>query len=894
MLRPSIARKVLRVRSARLGYRGLHAHLLNISCSPLPSEHPSEPPIATRFPLYRREEFQREPPITQAMIDSLPTDEGLSRQLKRKVTKKAVEDIPEWSEEDLRAFYLDLVKTGVKEGESLEAIKAPENQVELLSDEQRRSTLAKMSSRLLGQGQGQGHSNEASSLPPVHRGKVSFARLPYAILESLAPLAILSGPSETSKGKAVEDVAARLDVPLGLVSNTEWSALFQELIQRQDAVAAEAVLDLMNAHGMPVDSHLIDEIMHVHAMQGRPDEVKRLVLEVAAAGDAILPVHQDKIVLSLLQQSPSDARPAIAHLLQAEEAATPFPQSSYQLAISHLTTPSPDVHPNAHTRSLAWDLFAHMRLKAHPTPTREMYATMIRSCGDANQPQPERARDLWLEMTQQERMEPNGEGYNAIIRALGSTKKDYLEAFDLLRQMLVKHNDATFVPFEDDNGIPRFSKFVPTLETFNAVMEGAKRAGDINRARWVLTEVLKLSRAGQALQVAVWKDGADESLLSAVFMTYAAWKPVVKKQGLKLRTGGEAESGDAAAEAAVDDASKEAAHLDVDVLQDVEDVVTQEPLMDELTLDEPPVSTPTTPLSSADALRECTSLFKRILSDNEAVREGSNDFLPFKSVRLSPRLINSYLSVHLVHGTSLIGLKKVHDEAWQDAAKTSMSSVEPNGWSYMFLLEKCSSGARVISPAERPLAVSWGRELWSSYLSFYSTASSYLERNYTAEHPLAKARKRWIMGLGDRQVERVWKAAIKLESVHGDVDQALKILEDFVRRFPAEEISRSYKPIPEAGLSIRMALPSATPEADVPPLLLFSDVQALHQRLVKEKRFGSVRRLKWVVEGYTGALAKRRKWRMKGVAQGRERMAEKRHRRGTYGAVEGEHSEELN
>ncbi|WVQ70692.1 hypothetical protein IAR50_000214 [Cryptococcus sp. DSM 104548] len=877
MLRSSIYRKVLRARSARIAYRSLH--------SPLPFENPSEIPIASRFPLYRPEEYQREPPITQELINSLPTDESLSRQLKRKVTKKAVESLPEWSEQDLRAFYLDLVKTGVNEGEALEVIEAPGEKMRLLSDEQRKSTLIKLSSRLLGQGQHR--SNEVSSLPPVTRKKVSFARMPYTILESLAPLAILSGPSETSKGKAVENAAAKLDVPLGLVNSTEWNALFQELLQRQDAPAAEAVLDLMNAHGMPVESHMIDEVMHVHAMQGRPDEVQRLVLEVAAAGDAILPVHQDKIILSLLQQSPSDARPAIAHLRQAEAAATPFPQSSYQLVISHLTTPTPDVQPNAHTRSLAWDLFAHMRLKAHPTPTREMYATMIRSCADANQPQPERARDLWLEMTQQERMEPNGEGYNAIIRALGSTKKDYLEAFDLLRQMLVKHNDATFVPFEEDNSIPRFSKFVPTLETFNAVLEGTKRAGDINRARWALTEVLKLSRAGQALGVAVWKDGADESLLSAIFMTYAAWKPVVKKQGLKLKTDGEAEKGDVATEAAeVEGVSKEEAFLELDVLQDVEDVATREPHMDELTLDEPPVSTPTTPLSSADALRECTSLFNRILSDNQAAREGSQDFLPFKGVHLSPRLINSYLSVHLVHGASLAGLKEVHDDAWKNAATASGSIVEPNGWSYMFLLEKCSSGARVVAPAERPLAVSWGRNLWSSYLSFFTTASSHLERKFAAQHPLALARKRWVMGLGDRQVERVWKAAIKLESVHGDVDKALEILEDFVRRFPAEEISRSYTPIPEAGLSIKMALPSSTPEADVPPLLLFTDVQALHQRLVKEKRLGSVRRLKWLVEGYSGALAKRRRWRMKGVAQGRERRTEKRLEQETYGTVE--------
>ena len=91
-----------------------------------------------------------------------------------------------------------------------------------------------------------------------------------------------------------------------------------------------------------------------------------------------------------------------------------------------------------------------MRLKAHPIPTKQLYTTMIRTCGDPRDPQPERARDLWIEMTQEgNKVSPTREEYDAIIRALGSTKKDYLEAFELLRQMLAKHHDATFVPFED-------------------------------------------------------------------------------------------------------------------------------------------------------------------------------------------------------------------------------------------------------------------------------------------------------------------------------------------------------------------------------------------------------------------------------------------------------------
>lgn len=601
-----------------------------------------------------------------------------------------------------------------------------------------------------------------------------------------------------------------------------------------------------------------------------PASIFFIILWCGIVGETVSSDQQDNYILSILRQTPSNPGPAIARLRQAEIAGTPFPQSSYQAVISHLTSPSSIVQPNSHTRAVAWDLFAHMRLAAHPTPTRELYTTMIKSCGEANQPEPERARDLWIEMTEQEKIEPNTEAYNAIIKSLGSTKKDYLEAFDLLRQMLVKHNDAVFVPFEEDDGIPRFSEYVPTLETFASVLEGTKRAGDVNRARWVLTEVIKLSRAGQALNVPNWKEGPSGDLMASVFMTYAAWNPVLRKKEVKMRkAASEGASEKVIIEKEEHRLPKGEEFLNVDVLQDVVESSADSSSID-YTFEEPPVNDYLTPLSSADAIRECTSLFHRILSDIQS-SSSTSDFLPFRHVYITPKLINSYISVYNAHGPSLSSVKQVYDTIWEEASRASGLSVKPNGWTFIPLLEKCASGSRGgIFPADRSLALSWGRTLWSSYLSFFKSASSKLASIRSSEH-LTIQRRKYLFGLGDRQTERIWKAVIKLEALHGDTDQALKLLEEFHATYKPDAVTQSYAPLPEVGLRLKMFTPAMTPEADVPPLLLFDDIKPLHQRLVREARAKDIKKVKWIVAGYEQSLKTRRGWRMKGVGQMREK-----------------------
>ncbi|WVF67945.1 hypothetical protein IAT40_002707 [Kwoniella sp. CBS 6097] len=925
MLRATFARKVIRLRSARvrIAQRSVHGYESSESL-PILTDLPPTPEPTRPFPLYQRPPEPQYIPLNQETLDSLPSSSKLSKELKVRLTKKAVENLPELQEEDIKRFYKDLVLTGLEDaGHEKLALEAPEELKRLpFPAEERKDILRELEDRLLAPlhrhqrigvptTQEEGIENRVGQ---VVKSETEGKRIPrhVRLLEELAELAVIDqGPSGTSKSPASQTMQpARMDIPLGVVSSREWKALFEEFLARKDARGAESLLDVMHLHGVAVDEDRISSVMRTDAEAGRVEDVGRLMLELSQSGLPITDSHKDLLILSLLRKTPSEPRAAINQLLSAEAAGQPYPQSSYHVAITHLTKPSSFLQPDAQTRAMAWDLFTQMRFAAHPTPSREMYNTMIRTCGEATQPQPERARDLWLEMTESDKIQPTRDEYTSLIRALGSTKKDYLEAFDLLRQMLAKHHDATFVPFAEEDGeggstsLPRFSAYVPSLETFTALLEGTKRAGDLNRARWILTESVKLARTGQMLGSKDWMKGVDEDVLSGVFMTYAAWKPVIGRHAVKLKEGAQVSATDqntspSSGEPVTSTETKDGGSagsgqanewLDIDVLEElVEPPVenagvqsrTESTEHIESTESQQESERPVVPVSSTDALREADALFQRILHDIRQVRTSTSDvqhseevYLPFKNVRLTPRLVNSYISVHLAHSPSLESAKQKYDETWSTVSEISGGIVRPNGWTYLHVLEKCSMGNRGgVSAGDRAISLAWGQEIWESYLTWSESATETLA---TIIDPSARARQTWLAGLGERQIERIWRANIRLQAVHGSVDRSLSLLEDFAARYPSTEITRTYAPLPNMGFKVKMSTAATIPEVAVPPYLTFKDVDVLHARLVKtggpENGWNAdgLMKVKTIIRGYEGRLKERRRWRMRGWQRGRD------------------------
>ena len=493
---------------------------------------------------------------------------------------------------------------------------------------------------------------------------------------------------------------------------------------------------------------------------------------------------------------------------------------------------------------------------------------MIKACGDAKDPQPERARDLWVEMTTEgDVVIARREEYDAIIRALSSTKTDYLEAFEILRQMIARHQDAVLVPFEDEPS-STWSIHLPTLETFTALLEGTKRAGDLERTRWILSEFVRLVSSSQA-KGEKRLDGPDDEMMTGVFMTYAAWKPIIRREGLKVL-------GSAAAQ------NPQAETEDLGIKSPTDTANSRPPARSDSDLEVPS----TGPSSSADAIRECIALFDQIMYTASISTSARNNLgKPFRNVRISTRLVNSYLSVHLAHSPSLAVARQTWLSTW-DQVRSLRDSLSPNGWSYLHVLERCSSGIRGgVLAEDREDALQWGRKIWEEYRPFVVAQSSKKlqpmsdgdesrqDHDYSGTYP--HPRERWLLGLGDRQIERCWRSIIRLHVLSGDIPTAMTLLDQFYLLHPPAAILRGYSPLKRTDLAIHMTSLGSIPEPDVSPHLLWKDMDVLHQRLVREEDWKGVAKVKWIAKGYEGALLKRRRFRLKGAGLARERRDER-------------------
>lgn len=132
---------------------------------------------------------------------------------------------------------------------------------------------------------------------------------------------------------------------------------------------------------------------------------------------------------------------------------------------------------------------------------------MIQACARGPHPSPERAIDLFIEMTADNRLPPSAEAYTGVIRACArqGSKENYFEALRFLRQML-------------DSNIE------PSRSTFNSVLEGAKLHGDLPRARWMLIKMIGVGG----------KSAPDANSLGLVFQTYAAYQ-LPSKQAVRSK-----------------------------------------------------------------------------------------------------------------------------------------------------------------------------------------------------------------------------------------------------------------------------------------------------------------------------------------------------------------------
>ncbi|THH06590.1 hypothetical protein EW145_g3981 [Phellinidium pouzarii] len=599
-----------------------------------------------------------------------------------------------------------------------------------------------------------------------------------------------------------------------LLSLTEWDALVRTCLESNEMEAAEYTLELMKQSGVTIPEELLNEVTNVYARIGNVDAVVALFNRFVGKATE----RQRDLHIKAHLRSPSEEKERIESALNVlhnyEALALLPPVQSYTRLVTALFSARSAQH-----QAQAWDLFAHMRYVAHPTPDPLLYALMIRACAGTGvwqssySAQPERALDLWTEMRGHYPQTPSVGAYNAIIMACARSKAYTNEAFRLAREMLDSHRDAFGT-----------SQMQPDRHTFIALLVAAKAKGDLPRARWLLAEMLSFRErereryGGKAEAIA-----PDEKILMHIFHVYASHKPTFRRGGTKI----------------VDEKSMDAAGESQDKSADTSDGGKA---IEEIPLSKGRFGV-TPPQTHAEILSEAMALFERIMEDtgrNASLRPGDSRVASgvFSKVEFNTTLLNSYLMVHYAHGSL--------EETRQQFRKIfSRVGVKYSLRSYFYALERCAS----TPPSHRDIAYEFASEIWPECIK--------LAESETLDAHSA------------RFIERAYAAMIKITTLVGDLDGALSLLRAFVARYPPYSVSM---PIPKPAMRstrsilfaarpiVRLTTATEVPDDRVPPLLAFSDLEILHHRLViaGSRRIADINYVKYVCKAYEGALRKRR------------------------------------
>jgi hypothetical protein len=92
--------------------------------------------------------------------------------------------------------------------------------------------------------------------------------------------------------------------------------------------------------------------------------------------------------------------------------------------------------------------------------------------------------------------------------------------------------------------------------------------------------------------------------------------------------------------------------------------------------------------------------------------------------------------------------------------------------------------------------------------------------------------------------------------------RALQLLGEFRDRFPPDAIISAYSPSPRFANKIRFNPSQRMLEDNIPPHILFHDVERLHHRFVRDGDLQGVGKIKWTTLGYQLALEKRKNMRL--------------------------------
>jgi hypothetical protein len=276
-------------------------------------------------------------------------------------------------------------------------------------------------------------------------------------------------------------------------------------------------------------------------------------------------------------------------------------------------------------------------------------------------------------MTVDKKIKPTVEAYNAVILACAkSGLKQYVnEAYRIAKQMLDANRDAR-----------GRSAYKPDQRTFIALLDGAKRVRDLERARWILAEVVRGGFVGKANKDLNELKGVrvDQQIMVHLFNTYCSHRVPFKREFTLVR------------EEASPDESAAAAPYPVKLP------------------DYAPSFSHIPPQSREEIIHEVTYLFQRILEDVGIRRPPSRDQIPsylenmFSKVEITSPLLIAYVAVFYRHAPLQLA-QKVFWSVFEEV------KVRRTARAYVEALQRCAFS----ETEEKEVVLQFADEVWKQW-----------------------------------------------------------------------------------------------------------------------------------------------------------------------------------
>ena len=415
----------------------------------------------------------------------------------------------------------------------------------------------------------------------------------------------------------------------------------------------------------------------------------------------LLQRHQH--IKAYIGSTPPDTIPlsALSLLHKYENMNLAPPMKTYTSLISTLASV-----PSSLAKAQAWDLFSHMRYVAHPIPDAILYTLMITTCANAppsggtGDSEPQRALDLFTEMTVDNDIPPTRDTYTAVILACARSgeSKFVNEAFRLAKEMLDGHRDALGRP-----------AFTPNNALFGALLQGAKRIKDLPRARWILAEMVQIiirqhrARVDDGMEIPAQDEVVlTENKMVHVFHAYASYRIPFRRSVTRI-----AEDRGSTIEAAPPAPTPPNPPQNPSNTTEAE--VDEEDASDIATTNTSPSFNSIPPQSREEVLAEVKHLFEGILHDTQHPQiypsrdSGNESPALFRDVRVSTELVNAYLSAYYSHG-KVGGSRDLFKTLFEEVG------VKRSFLSYVETLEACARWS-CIKPRRNQI-LKFAEEVW--------------------------------------------------------------------------------------------------------------------------------------------------------------------------------------